>query len=300
MMDANLIEAWSKAQPISVELLKDAAATIRDRKEMAAILEKLPAAIEGVFASMNPIRSRITMNWAIQSFARDVKKATAHQYQSQRGALALWIDAERDLDALLCELAFGGTGIDGGEDEAARPVSKLEKRLRQQVFELLADTISSAFGDFIEAPFTRIAPEEDDAADNEPVEVLEVKYLMNVFSYSTEFTCRFPVQQLEYLLRDETIPGSQKDACVFDSLNDCDFQVDVLLPEEAHDLAEVLFLKPGDVLALGIPASAPVQIFCEGESIFEGEIRPGQGRMEVVVKPLEDQDSERQSGEGLL
>lgn len=296
-MTAGLTEAWAAAEPVTADRLKDAASSIRDRKEMAVMLERFPAVLESVFSAMNPIKSRVTMMWAIQSFARDAKGSAAQQFHSRLGPLDIWIDAERDFDALLCELAFGGSGIDGGDDEGNRPVSKLEKILREHVFQALADAMTGLIGTILEAPFERLPPYEGDDEESAPTEVLEIRYLLNAFSHSSEINVRLPVVMLETLLQDETMADASKDACLFHALGSCDLHIRALLPAEEMDLPTVLYLKPGDVLALGISASSPVSIICEDELIFAGEIRPGNGVTQIVIQPPDDAAGDGHSGQ---
>jgi flagellar motor switch protein FliM len=68
-----------------------------------------------------------------------------------------------------------------------------------------------------------------------------------------------------------------------EELRETSVTLDVVLDEQVMNLADVLRLRVGDRIALGVAPGAPVRLHCGGSPLFEGEVGRRQGRLAVRI-----------------
>ncbi len=281
-------EDWKSARQLSAELFKRAVPAVQDRREVANFLEEIPIAVESILASLNSIKASCTVVGIDMVSRQPTMEDTGYfRILSPRSPLRLWLNCDRDMDCLLCELAFGGTGVETGEDELSRPVSKIELRLRRKVFEATVEAIAIELHDILELDFA-VAPHNQDSAEwLEPEQMFEVKLLVNAFSYGCEFTMQFLAGDFDALFQQDVKRGCS----AYEALQKCVFEVEALLPPEQHSLDAILSLQPGGLLALGLSPSSSVVLNCGGIAIFTGEFRPAGNRAEIVLMPTTEESA---------
>jgi flagellar motor switch protein FliM len=68
-----------------------------------------------------------------------------------------------------------------------------------------------------------------------------------------------------------------------EELRQTDLALDVVLDEQTMELADVMSLRVGDRITLGVGPGAPVRLRCGGTALFEGRVGRRNGRIAVRI-----------------
>jgi Type III flagellar switch regulator (C-ring) FliN C-term len=281
---------WETAKPLSAELLRAKTKQLPNELKRFApvfllISDSARAAIQGF--SSTSVKCDVS-EYSSRSFAFGDIEGERFCFRSESGMLRFWLSGDRDFYNLVCELAFGGAGIGSSEEEASRPVSKTEERLRIAVFKNIAEQVANAIERALGVSLHRLEIDELKAvapsAGKE--EFVELVLLVNAFSMAAEITIRLLQEDIVRLvpMQAGNVPEKQFDA--MSALQRCSFQLQTLFPPESVALDLLLRLKPGSVLPLCIGPDSHVIVKCGNVPVFEGGFEIHQQRIEVRLLQL--------------
>lgn len=195
---------------------------------------------------------------------------------SKAGKLRIWYDADRSFDYLLCELCLGGTGVPEPEEEGERPPSNFEKRFRLNVLKKLLASVPLAAKRANNADL-EVAIETEDPPGTKPEKlagknVVEVKFQVSAFSFSSEITLQFLEQEMVASLGGNAKATGSKSVTAGQALSDCRFAVEAFLKPRQITLDQIIRLEVGQVIPLEIGIMEPVVLACENKPVFRATI----------------------------
>lgn len=243
------------------------------------LAEKLAAILQGL--TSGPVKCSVS-RFSISSVDPAETPAHGSGFRSPRGDMAIYLKSERSFDGLLCDLCFGGSGMElHGDDEKVRPASKIEILLRGMVFDGLHNALPDIFnrnsGIAMEA--RDIDPQIERPANQQRVKCVMAVILVNVFSLSAEVEVMLPLAQLETYLGSSCIKSVDGTRSMRDVLAACPFEVLVSLPQQEVSLSNILNLEVGSLLKLQATPIHPSMLQIEGVPI-------GRGRLDISTSHI--------------
>ncbi len=268
----DVLDHWRAAIPISVNHIKFAGAAAADSKDMRNLIAKINACLTECLTALNPAKIQCNIaSVSTKSLSLAEPEKYLHRFASLSEHLHIWLHEEKELSALLCELAFGGTGVEQGEDEEQRPVTKLEERVMRRTLESIADGIAAAASGLSGFNFEREAQDEKNGNNlaDQNLQFVEIKILINAFASGYELSVLLLADELAQILKNHHF--SQSEGSIFEIVGDCEFHLEALLPGDSVPLADLLALKPGAILRLTHKVDTGVVVRCGEQVIFNGD-----------------------------
>ena len=187
-------------------------------------------------------------------------------FNATLGQLHFWIAADKNLNTLLCEICLGGTGLSPTDLDEARPPSNFEKSLRNTVFNSVARSFASAALAVRAAGLTLIKSESENIAsiENVPEKCVAVNLLINAFTLSATIVVYFRQDEFtkQFLRSAEMLPDEA--TSLSGVMDTSPFGLEVFLAPTKMPLENIMNIKVGDVVPLGVRASTPVHVLCQG------------------------------------
>jgi flagellar motor switch protein FliM len=190
--------------------------------------------------------------------------------------LVLGLEADHQFDSLICELAFGGVGIEQGHEDHNRPPSTAEKLMRRSIFQRVAATIAARATEFLGVPTTVL---EETVAQERKLTAPRGSYisgscLVNVFGLSAELVLLLPEEHFQKLKPlDGTSLTSTAEAHAKINTERCPFVLTAALPEQQMGIREIMGLQEGDILHLQSTHASPLLLSCGGKWLGDSTFR---------------------------
>ena len=279
-LDSALFKAKSKKEPAGLKFFKPV---------FQLISESTAAAIQELNTAM--VQCTVSAE-SLKTFVPDDIEGDRFQYKTDSGHLRFWITADQDFSRLICELAFGGAGVEASEDEASRPATKIEKQVRSSVFR----TIAARLVQTLEKTFD-ISLQEEEVVIEKPLvpstikeSFIDLELLVNAFSMGSEVTVHFMQDDLIRLAPEQSGMVAEKPFDALAALQQCQFELQTLFPPENIALDILLRLQPGSVLPLSISPETQVIVKCGSETIFDGTFKVHQQKIEVQLQEMNGEE----------
>ncbi len=258
------------------------------------MMEALGVKIAGVLAGLNPAPAQVTLaSLGIVTIDFGRRQSETLRLVSARGTLRLRLAAGRDLDSLLCEAAFGGTGQMMHGDPALseeHPPSHIEQRLRAHVFDAVAEALAQLLRQAgVEDLTCSASRDEARIKGRSPAsEAYVARFLVTLFALSAEFE----VQAERDVLRDLLGVGADHEDVApahaqlgLPGLAPCAVELAARLPRELMDFQRVAALKPGDLLELSARPDAVVEVVSGDRPVFRARLVPrSEGRLQLDIE----------------
>jgi|GEM_PF-4359324 len=194
---------------------------------------------------------------------------------SKSGKIHIWFSADRSFDQLLCELCLGGTGVPEPDEEGVRPPSNFERRFRLNLLRKLLALVPLAAKRASNAELEVAVTDEAENITQEKYvnkSCLEVVLQLSAFTFTSEISLQFIESELVQSLDTSGEPDATKKVTARSVLDDCRFNFEAYLKPREIALQEVIMLKVGQVIPLGIGISEPIALSCEGKPVFQAVI----------------------------
>lgn len=193
-----------------------------------------------------------------------------------QGSLRFWLVVDRMFDHAVCEIMFGGNGAVPQGEEAERPASKLERRLRLKACEIVMDAVTDELNRHMPVSAVRIGVDVGTNTPRrpQPLACLVQDYLVNVFSLASDvrlYWCRADLENFVANAPEAKVPADAPRAR--DAMSECQFSLAVYLPDVEIPLQDIIMMKPGSVLPLGLAPDAIVNITCQDAPISSGRLK---------------------------
>jgi flagellar motor switch protein FliM len=290
--------------PISADLLRSKAKGSKEKlATLAPFSELLAERMAAVLCTLGDVAVKASVEQtAIEALAPIQQAESGFDLVSPQGTIAIWFQPDRTFDAVMCELCLGGSGGFKTAEDAERPPTLFERRLRNMVVEKLAGASAATLAEISEQPDVksqtraRVAVRKIEA----PLSCYALKVLINVFDEACELTLHFALADC-LKLAGAAQPQQQAEApAARDVLDTTPFSLEVYLKPDVVDVRHILTLAPGAVLRLNVAAAAPVELKFNGQKIGAGLM--GHDGERVRVRLLDDgsQKQEPQTVANLL
>lgn len=245
--------------------------------------EKLRQLLQGF--SPAPVKCSVS-RFRLETIDLEKTQPFGRPFRHSHGQLRLFLRADRAFDSLLCELCFGGSGVElHGEEENDRPPSKVELFLRNMAFEQL----HASFPDVLNACFDTdfeiesVEPQPQKGVARTDLSCISVSILVNVFSLSAELDILMPVQEIEAAHGNQHKKLKTQSGTMIDVMGACPFEVVVSLPPQELSLDTILGLSVGSVLKLMATPTQPSLLHVGGVPIGQGRLRISPDSTAVMV-----------------
>jgi hypothetical protein len=272
-------------KPLDAGRIAAAWAKPKDKSGAAAFWKQPAQAVAAILQSLNgaPVLCSFASEKDADVFNEE-RLVHLHVYDVEGQQLTLWFDMDRQFDSLVCELAFGGGGIDASQDDANRPPSNAEMRLRRKLLQSIAAGFESVLSEKLEKPATLLSGEELKQRKFAPSggRYTGCTLLLNAFGMSADMHVMFRADEYSSLFKPAR--DASNDAASL-PLDCCALRLDAYLQPQAIDLAAMAAIKPGDVLQLQSAIGSVLTFFCGGQPLFNGRFAVVDGGYELDVAP---------------
>jgi flagellar motor switch protein FliM len=282
--------------PISADLVRS---KTKGNKDSLALLapfsEVLAERVATVLTALGDVAVKASVEQAaIEALAPIQQAEPGFDLVSPQGTIALWFQQDRSFDAVMCELCLGGSGGFKTTEDAERPPTLFERRLRNMVVEKLAAACAATLAEISEQPDVkdqsraRVAARKIEA----PLPCYALKILINVFDEACEIKLHFALANCLKLAGAAQLQPQAEAPAARDVLDTTPFSLEVYLKPDVVDVRHVLALAPGAVLRLNIAAAAPVELKFNGQKIGAGLM--GHDGEHVRVRLIDDSQSKEE------
>lgn len=211
--------------------------------------------------------------------------------ESEFGSLTLNLFLDRAAVSAVIEAAMGGTGAEPAFNMNDRPLSKIEKELIAHLETTLAKEIAAAVSSHLCMDVGLFDAEEQPGITAASGELIQFRYLINIFGYSGEIRLTFPASELEKQLKSAEARLSEEiDAVQQQQLqtevNKSDIGLTVTLGTEILSLEDISGLRPGRLIELSSTVSASVTVWSGGVAAFQGRLARNGDRLAVAISTV--------------
>lgn len=233
--------------------------------------DMITAAAQGLAAS--PLR--ITLDQITESEMNAAEEGcAAFRLESGNGSIEFRIIPDRVTIFALCEIAFGGSGTEEAFSDQERPLSAIERGLR----DAFSDSIADALAKMAAAEFGIAATISNVSGSNFTIDqqVIQIvfRYLVNIYGYSGELCLLANRDDLvAQLAQDDLAAGAdnlneQKRTAIRRRVAEADMEIVVSLPPEQMKVRDVVSLRPGKLFQLSSRLTSPLTVSSNGKDIF--------------------------------
>jgi flagellar motor switch protein FliM len=211
--------------------------------------------------------------------------------ESEFGSLTANLLLDRPAVSAVIEAAMGGTGAEDAFNMNDRPLSKIETRLIAQLENSLARELAAALTAHLSLNVSLFDGEDQPEITAASGELVQFRYLINVFSYSGEIRLMFPAAELERQLKSAESKLSEQTDIVLqkqlqEEVNKSDIALTVTLGAEILSLEEISGLRPGRLIELSSTVSSPVTIWSGSVAAFQGRLARNGDRLAVAISTV--------------
>lgn len=276
--------------PISADLVRSKAKGNKDSLAMLAPFSELLAEkMAAVLSVLGDTAVKASVEQAATEALAPIQQAEpGFDLVSPQGTIALWFQPDRSFDAVMCELCLGGSGGFKTTEDAERPPTLFERRLRNMVLEKLAGACAATMAEISEQPDVKSQSRARVAVRKieTPLPCYALKVLINVFDEACELTLHFALAECLKLAGAAQSQPQAETPAAREVLDTTPFSLEVYLKPDVVDVRHVLALAPGAVLRLNIAAAAPVELKFNGQKIGAGLM--GHDGERVRVRLIDD------------
>ncbi len=209
----------------------------------------------------------------------------AFVFNSDRGALRIWITADRGFDGLLCEICLGGSGVAVVEQEESRPLSRFEKRLRMaafkdvgQAFVTSARQVRDVNLEYTDQEGIALVPVEAKAES-----CVSLSLLVNAFTFSGSMQVNFQLDEMTNLFSKKRNETGGEVATVRGVLNTARFEIEALLAASEIPLEKIIDIRIGTVLPLDVKITGLVEVKCLGSHVLNAKLQIRENVIELMM-----------------
>jgi flagellar motor switch/type III secretory pathway protein FliN len=278
---------WAGARPLTVDMLRAKMPEAENQfKNFSEAVDLVPQLVGETLQGINTTVVRCSLaSIGFRNLVPDLQAIGAFHFLATKGRLRFWFQADRQFDTMLCELAFGGAGIEAGEEENNRPQTNIEKGLLQLFHELLSVRLADAVGDLQDSHFLPLDILENPVRKSELSDEIcvELTILVNAFAHAAEFRVLLSHGDLTALFpaAPELVQADRTKAVT--AMARCQFNLAVYFEPVQIPLDEFLSLDRGAVFALGATPHSPIHIRCGDEVISHGLFRLKEQSVEIEL-----------------
>lgn len=265
-------------QPLTAAHFKPAGQELIAANPMIVKLAaKIAEAIPAVLANFGTTAPRVTLDAAgsVKSSANE-DGATALRFESRSGSMSARIMLDRTMVFAMCEQALGGTGTEDPIAESERPFSTIETELRKLIVSSIAGALTGALSQVLATPFSLFEDVEADDAPG-PMDQVNFRYLVNIFSYSGELRLSIPQQELALQIGAASKPLDDSKSA--EDQRDLQRQIagapvafQISLEPETVCVGDIIALRPGSLLKLTAAMTSPVIVSSDGVDVFSAAL----------------------------
>jgi flagellar motor switch protein FliM len=201
------------------------------------------------------------------------------------GTVSCWRNRDRQFDNLMCEFCLGASSVGPRDDDAERPATAFEKKIRDLVSEKIANAVASALGEIGEHLDLSVKPRARTASRKTESALLcySVRLLLNVFDAALEFEVFMSFAECMKLIGGEQAMA-QEAPSASELVRNAPFSVEIFLKPDVVDVRQILCLVPGEVLNLNVCASTPVELRMNGKMVSLGSLSfdSTKGRIKIL------------------
>jgi flagellar motor switch/type III secretory pathway protein FliN len=280
-------KSWTNPTPFTAEYLRGRVQGKDEAlKPFSEVLESCAAALQLAFQSVTSLVVKCTFSeGTLGRFPNQIFEQACLVYQSGGKLFRVAPILDNHVMHLLCDVALGGNASKPAAIEEARPQSRFETLLGRHVMEVLGNELAVAMakimGEDLELLDLNKVPKDD--AQNEPVNCIIAKFLVNVASLSAELAVKFSQSDLERLLRIKSVGKETSDQQLSDVMGNCPFTLTALLPPDEIEVGMIMALQPGSILRFGSGPSEFASLSMEGMTIATAKLEMGTDKLSLVV-----------------
>ncbi|MCA3561421.1 MAG: FliM/FliN family flagellar motor switch protein [Aestuariivirga sp.] len=208
------------------------------------------------------------------------------RFESERGSLTALLLLDRAATSAVIEVAMGGTGAEPAFEMSDRPLSKIEHGVLRLVQATLARQLAASLGDVLMRPFSLF--------DGEPPGIeagtglAQLRFVLNVFSYSGEISLFFSRAELERELDmagagAAAAAGAMQQRMLQQEVGRSMVSLEVTLGPEMLTLDAIAGLRPGKLIAFSATAGNPVTLWSGGVAAYEATLGRTGDRYAVTI-----------------
>lgn len=210
------------------------------------------------------------------------------RFESAFGSLTAHLFLDRAAISAVIEAAMGGTGAEDAFNMNERPLSRIESRLIARFEVEFARRIAAALTGHLSEDvrvFDGETPPELSASSGA---LFQLRYLINVFSYSGEIRLSFARSELEQQIRSLEAKLAEDANAVLQKqlqseVSKSDVVLTVTLGTEILSLEDISGLRPGRLIELSSTVSSPVTLWSGSVAAFHGRLARNGDRLAVAI-----------------
>jgi flagellar motor switch protein FliM len=186
--------------------------------------------------------------------------------------VSCWSNADADFIDLMCEICLGGNGGNKTEQDAERPATPFDRKLRALIAEKIATAAGKALGEISEHVDVRVQQRPRMAARKvEGVRVCySIRLLINVFDQACEYEFFMSFSECLKLVGGGVSSEMSATRSAASLVERTPFCIEVFLKPDVLDIRQILNLVPGEVLKLNVSATTPVELKLNGTDLSRG------------------------------
>jgi flagellar motor switch protein FliM len=213
------------------------------------------------------------------------------RFESEFGSLTGHLSLDRAAVSAVIEAAMGGTGAEDAFNMNERPLSKIETRLIAQLETALAKEMAAAFTAHLSRDVSLFESDNQPEVSAASGELVQFRYLINVFSHSGELRLTFSASELERQIKcAEARLSEQIDIVLQEQLQNevkkSDICLTVTLGTEILSLEEISGLRPGRLIELSSTVAGSVTVWSGSVAAFQGRLARNGDRLAVAISTV--------------
>jgi len=256
--------------------------------EIPRLSSRLGEALESALSAIQPAPWRVIPDGvAREEEGGDGIEKQLLRYESSRGSLTALLGLDRQLVSAMLEVAMGGTGAEAAFEMSGRPLSKIEQRFLQVTYANIAADLLPALGDFLGRPFELFEDGESPDLDRSS-EVVQFRFVANVFSYSGGIHLTFACDELEKQIAAVQAEGSVEAAPeasrkLQQEVGKSELTLTIALAEETLTLDALFGIHRGKLVPLTATAGTPVIVWSSGVAAYEADLGRSGDRFAITI-----------------
>lgn len=252
---------------------------------------RLPETVAGLFGDQGAAALRVTVERVQdETLALPEEGRRWLALECPAGPLRMLLVLDRVAVFALCEAAMGGSGTEPPFADGERPLSRIEKGLRDGWLSRCGAALAGLLTAILGQPVTSAGGPPDDAGTGGGgFDATVLRLLVNLFGYSGELVIAFDRPQLRALLaaadaaQPDATPSSSQQQVLQQRLAGAQARIEVALPPETMCVEDIASLRPGALLKLQARLSGPVIVSSAGQRMFTGLLEPSADRLAVKL-----------------
>lgn len=210
------------------------------------------------------------------------------RFESSFGSLTAHLLLDRAAISAVIEAAMGGTGAEDAFNMNDRPLSRIETRVIARFETEIAREIAAALTGCLSQDVSLFDGESPPELSISAGELFQLRYLINVFSYSGEIRLSFAKSEMEQQIRsfeaklvEAANSALQKE--LQSEVSKSDVLLTVTLGTEILSLDDISGLRPGRLIELSSTVLSPVTLWSGSVAAFQGRLARSGDRLAVAI-----------------